>query len=441
MKAKKILSTVLAGVMAAGLLAGCGSSSSSGKTSSGSSKGDSKSMSIMLSGTESDSFVKGYRNIINKWNQSNKYGVTLKPEFLSTSDYKTKLATMMASDAEPDIVFTYELGYLGNFVDGKKIVDLQKYFDDDKDWADSFNDGTTEQETYDGHIYGVPTAQTMAVMYYNKKIFKDNGIEIPKTYEDYTKACDKLKKAGVTPVALAATSDDAWLVSQYIQQLSDGLAGAKVFNALKEGTGKWNDPSFITAAQMFQKEIKAGYFEDGFTGVSGDEARAQFQQGQTAMYFNGTWEVSTLQDKDNTQEADNIGCFVMPASDSANNGVNVGSLDNSFAVTKNCKNVEAAIDFLKYWTNKDNESTLLYEYGKMPAVKIDVDKSKLTSLGQDVLNCFDETTDMTPWFDRMDTDLGNEFNNKGIAIANGDDAKSTYNDLESYAESQAKKSK
>ena len=27
----------------------------------------------------------------------------------------------------------------------------------------------------------------------------------------------------------------------------------------------------------------------------------------------------------------------------------------------------------------------------------------------------------TPWFDRVDTDLGNEFNNTAIGIANGDD--------------------
>ncbi|MGN0256582.1 MAG: ABC transporter substrate-binding protein [Chordicoccus sp.] len=436
MNGKKTMSVLLAGAMAAVMLAGCGSSSKSG-TSSGSTSGSSTKLSMMLSGTESDSFVEGYRKIIDEFNKSNEYGVTIEPEFLSTSDYKTKLATMMASDAEPDIIFTYELGYLGNFVDGNKIVDLQKYFDDDKDWADSFNDGTLDQLTYNGDIYGVPTAQCMAVMYYNKQIFKDNGIEVPTTYDEYLDACKKLKSAGVTPVALAATSDDAWLVSQYIQQLSDGLAGSAVFDGLRDGTGKWNDESFVKAAKMFQSEIDAGNFEDGFTGVGGDEARALFQNGQTAMYFNGTWEVSTLDDSNATSVAGNIGCFEFPASDSQYQGVNVGALDNSFAITKNCKNVDAAVAFLKYWTSAENEENLLYNYGKMPSVSINVDTSKVSDLGQDVLNCFSETTDMTAWFDRMDTDLGNEFNNKGIAIANGDDPQKTYDDLESYAESKS----
>ena len=78
---------------------------------------------------------------------------------------------------------------------------------------------------------------------------------------------------------------------------------------------------------------------------------------------------------------------------------------------------------------------LLYNYGKMPAISIDVDETKLSSLGQDVLSAFESTKAMTPWFDRMDTDLGNEFNNKGVAIANGDDVETTFNDLQSYAES------
>ncbi|MCR4746573.1 MAG: sugar ABC transporter substrate-binding protein [Lachnospiraceae bacterium] len=434
---KRIMALLMTGIMTISALSGCGSSESgsTGSAGSESSEAAGNTLSIMLSGTESDSFVEGYRNLIDEFNKSNEYGVTIEPEFLSTSDYKTKLATMMASDAEPDIIFTYELGYLQNFVDGGKIVDLQEYFDKDSEWAASFNDGTTDQETYDGHIYGVPTAQTMAVMYYNKRIFEENDLSVPTSYEEYLKVCETLKANGITPVALASTSDDAWLVSQYIQQLSDGIAGDALFNSLKEGSGKWNDEAFIKAGKLFQSEIDNGYFENGFTGVGGDEARSLFQQGQTAMYFNGTWEVSTLADESTTPEAANIGCFVMPASDASYTGVNVGSLDNSFAVTKNCKNVDAAVAFLKFWTNEENESMLLYNYGKMPAISIDVDETKLSSLGQDVLSAFESTKAMTPWFDRMDTDLGNEFNNKGVAIANGDDVETTFNDLQSYAES------
>ena len=147
-----------------------------------------------------------------------------------------------------------------------------------------------EPLTYDGEVYAIPTQQSTAIMYYNKAIFDKYGLEVPTTYDEYVQVCDTLKENGVTPVALASTADDAWLVSQYIQQLSDGIKGEDLFNSIKDGTGKWNDEGMVEAGKLFQEEVNKGYFEDGFTGVSREEAQLQFANGQTAMYFNGCWE-------------------------------------------------------------------------------------------------------------------------------------------------------
>ena len=432
---KKGIAVLLTGALCLGLLTGCGKGSDD-KSASKESEG--KTLSMMLNGASSDAYVEGYQKLIDEFNKSNEYGVTIKPEFVSNSDYKTKLTTMMASDAEPDIIFTWELGYLQKFVDGKKIVNLQKYLDEDKEWADSFNKGTLEQETYDGDVYGIPTAQCMATMNYNKAIFEKYNLSVPKTYEEYRTVCDTLVKNGVTPVALAATADDAWLVSQYIQQLSDGIAGYDLFAGIKDGSKSWNDDAMIQAAKLFQEEVDAGYFEKGFTGVSGSEAEALFQTGQAAMYFNGTWEISNLDNKEKCQVADDVSCFAMPAVSEENANVSVGSLDNSFAITENCENVEAAVGLLKYWTNEENAGMLLYDYGRMPATKIELDESKLSSLSKDAITCFNEQTALTPWFDRLDTDMGNEFNNSSIAIANGEAPKATLDKLQEYAESNAK---
>lgn len=432
---KRGLAILLTGILTLGLVAGCGKKEDSSTKASDSDSGEKEVLSMMINGAESDVYVEGYRKIIEEFNKTNESGVTIEPEFVSNSDYKTKITTMMASDAAPDIMFTWELGYLENFVNGGKIANLQEYMDADPEWTNSFNKGTLEQETYDGDVYGIPTAQCMAVMYYNKAIFDQYNLAVPTTYEEYRKVCDTLLENGVTPVALAATADDAWLVSQYIQQLSDGLAGYDLFDGIKNGTRDWNDEKMIEAAELFQQEVDAGYFEKGFTGVSGSEAEALFQQGQTAMYFNGTWEISNLDSDEKCQVAKDVSCFAMPASAAENANVSVGSLDNSFAITKNCKNVDAAIELLKFWTSPDNAAMLLYDYGRMPATQFDLDETKLSSLSKDAIECFNAQTDLTPWFDRMDTDLGNEFNNSSIAIANGDEPQKILDDLQGYAES------
>ena len=435
---KKFTVCLLIGAMVASMLTGCGSNGGSSDSSDSKADSSSETMTIMMNGSDSDAFMEGYRKIVDGFNESNEYGVKVEIQNITNADYKTKLTTMMASDSETDIIFTWELGYLENFVNGDKIVSLQKYLDEDEDWKNSFNGGILEPLTYDGEVYAIPTQQCTAIMYYNKAIFDKYGLEVPTTYDEYVQVCDTLKENGVTPVALASTADDAWLVSQYIQQLSDGIKGEDIFNSIKDGTGKWNDEGMVEAGKLFQEEVNKGYFEDGFTGVSREEAQLQFANGQTAMYFNGCWEISNLDKKENVAEAENISCFLMPAVNEEYAGVEVGSVDASYAITKNCKNVDAAVALLKYMTNEESTSLLLYDYGRTPSTNFDIDNSKLTPLCADFINLLGDVKVQTPWFDRVDTDLGNEFNNTTIGIANGDDVQEAFDTLQSYAESKSK---
>lgn len=428
---KRFTALLLVLVMSLGLLSGCGGGG--GNESTG---GESNVLKMMCVGTAADAYVPGYNKVIEDFNNSNEFGVKVEIEYIANSDYKTKLTTLMASDSEPDIIFTWELGYLEAFVNGGKIVSLQPYLDEDTAWKDSFNDGMLEQLTYNGEVYGIPTQESAAIMYYNTKIFEDNGLSVPTTYQEYLDCCETLKAAGVTPVALASTPDDAWLVSQYIQQLSNGIAGDKLFNDLKAGTGAWDDPAFIQAAELFAAEVENGYFEQGFTGVSGDEARAIFAAGNAAMYFNGSWECSNLSaDAEACAVGEYVSCFTMPAVDSQYTNISVGSVDTSFAVTKNCKNVDAAVALLKHWTNTENASLLLESYSRMPSTKIDVGSLKLNALVADSIKCFGEQKALTPWFDRVNTDLGNEFNNTCVAVSNGDDIQTVFGALQQYAQS------
>lgn len=397
-----------------------------------------ESLSMMMNASASESQRAGYEKIIQNFNETNEFGVTVEPVFYSNSDYKTALSTMMASDSEPDIIFTWELGYLGNFVNGGKIISLQSYLDADEAWKSTFNGGVLDLLAYNGEVYGIPTQQTMGIMYFNKRIFEENGLSVPATYDEFLNVCKTLKDNGVTPIALASTASDAWLVSQYIQELSNGIGGYKLFTSLNDGTGAWNDPAFVEAAKLFKAEVEAGYYEDGFTGVTGDEARELFRMGLTAMYFNGAWEISSIADPAACPEAANIGAFVIPKINPENTGVTLGSVDTSFAVTTNCKNPDAAVAFIKYWTNEENATMLAYDYGRIPCTNWALDTNKLSSLLAECTSLMTQQKNMTPWYDRVDADLGNEFNNQAVAIANGDDPQTCFDALQAYAETRAK---
>ena len=203
---KKFTVCLLIGAMAASMLTGCGSNGGSSDSSDSKADSSSETMTIMMNGSDSDAYMEGYRKIIDGFNESNEYGVKVEIQNVTNSDYKTKLTTMMASDSETDIIFTWELGYLENFVNGDKIVSLQKYLDEDEEWKNRFNGGILDPLTYDGEVYAIPTQQSTAIMYYNKAIFDKYGLEVPTTYDEYVQVCDTLKENGVTPVALASAA-------------------------------------------------------------------------------------------------------------------------------------------------------------------------------------------------------------------------------------------
>ena len=380
----------------------------------------------------SDSILRAMTGFVEEFNATNEYGVTIEMENLANADYKTKLSTVMAADSEPDIIYTWELGYLGNFVNGDKIINLQEYLDADPDWENSFNGGILDSLRYGGDVYGIPTATTCAMMYYNKDIFAEQGIEIPTTIEELEAVCDKLLEAGITPMSLGGSPEDAWLVSQVIQELSNGIAGYDLYASLVEGTGKWNDPAFVEAATLLQSWIDKGYFEEGFTGVGNNEARELFSMGITAMYYAGGWSNASLDDETVCDIAGHVGVFAMPNS----KGTIMGSTNRAYALSKNCKNVEAGVAFLKFLTSKACQETLMYDYSVLPATKVDIDTERLTDLASSTIDLIGAQDHLTAWFDRVDTNMGNEFNNSANAIANGEDPQATYDALQAFYENQ-----
>ncbi|HHV10120.1 MAG TPA: extracellular solute-binding protein [Clostridiales bacterium] len=435
---KRLAALLLCITMAAGLLAGCGKGNTGSQDTGGSGSVDAEGkkqggeLTAMCVGTESDTYLPAYKAIVDEFNKTNEYGVTVNMGFYENEQYKTKLTTLMASNAVPDIFFTWELAYLEPFVSGGKVTDITSYLEGDQEWKNSFSGGTLDLLSYDDKIYAIPTQKSLCVMFYNKKIFKDNNIAVPTTYEDFLKACDTLKTAGVIPMAMCGT--DAWIPAQFVQQISNGIAGMDLYNGISEGTRKWNDAAHVEAAGELQKMVDAGYFQNGYIGMSPEESTALFTSGKAAMYFMGAWDSSKVSEA----LKEDGGAFILPAKNPEYNNVSVGSVDTCFAVSANCKNKDAAVAFLKFWTSQVNEEKLLYDQGRMPAGNFEIDSSKLNSLFAEVVNLSKQQKGLTPWWDRaFGAGEGVEFNNTCVAVCGGEEPQKAFDSLQQFAEDNA----
>jgi raffinose/stachyose/melibiose transport system substrate-binding protein len=390
-------------------------------------------LTAMTVGTATDSNMAEYQAIVDGFNETNEFGVKIKMEFYENEQYKTKLTTLMASNAVPDIFFTWELAYLEPFVNGGKVADITSYLEADADWKNSFAEGTLDLLKYDSKNYAIPTQKTLTVMFYNKELFEASNVEVPKTYDEFLDVCEKLKNNDITPMAMSGT--DSWIPAQFLQQISNGIGGLDLFNGIVSGEKKWNDPAHIEAAQEVQKMIDAGYFQDGFIGMGPEESIGMFENGKAGMYFMGAWDASRIAQ---SSVGENVGVFTLPAKNIEYKNISVGSVDTSFAISSESKHIDAAVAFLKYWTSEEREARLLYEIGRMPAGVFEIDESKLDPLFAQIINLSNEQKGLVPWWDRaFGAGEGTEFNNTCVAVSGGVNPQEVFDALQKFAEDNA----
>ena len=206
------------------------------------------------------------------------------------------------------------------------------------------------QIKYKGKNYTVPTGLSYySGMFYNKKIFAANGIQVPTTWTDLMKDCAKLKSKGIVPLGIGGKDSAGLNMLGVVQSLyptaqdKEKLAKGLYAKSVKLNEGK--------QAEVLQKVQKLySYAEPNFAGVSYATMTSDFVNGKFAMMSDGTWNTTTIQQAGGSKL--DFGYFPLPASDNAaDNKYLGGKVELTLAVPSNAKNKDAAIEYLSFFSN------------------------------------------------------------------------------------------
>lgn len=294
--------------------------------------------------------------------------VTVKPLLVPNDKYKERLVVAMAGKNAPDVFSTWGGGYLQEFTDSDKVVDLtdKKEVDYDK-----FVDVALENSTYDGKIFGLPLGIATYQFFYNKELFEKNGIEVPKTYDDLLKAIDILNKANVYPIALA--NQPQWPGAFYLMYLADRIGGEEVFNkAYNRDGGSFANPAYVKAGEMIQDLVDRGAFNPGFNGLPYDagSARQLMYTGKAAMMLITTGFVNNVRDEFPEFEK-KMGTFQFPAlDDGKGNPTNISAgVSPVWSISKSSKNQDLALELINELTSVETGTDYADMSGTPVAIK------------------------------------------------------------------------
>ncbi len=227
-----------------------------------------------------------------------------------------------------------------------EALDSPAYGVPGKTWRETMVPGTLGDFAYQGKTYAAPTALGAWVCWYNKRQFRKHGWEVPRTWSEFTALCDRMKAAGVAPLAFQGKYPGyAWAT---LLSLYQRLVPFERWYAMQDfKPGAFLDPDFVKAARLLQN-MAVRHFQPGAMAMTHTESQLEWVNGRAAMVFCGLWLKNEM--KSAIPEGFEMACFPVPMVDGGKgdpNAVYGGGAEN-FCVFADAKHPREGADFLKY---------------------------------------------------------------------------------------------
>jgi raffinose/stachyose/melibiose transport system substrate-binding protein len=289
--------------------------------------------------------------------------VKIEVEALQDEPYKQKFKAYIASNELPDLFMAwgYE-AFFGPVMRGGYAAELNK--DDYKDYT--FLPTSLDGFSYNGKLYGLSKATDFDVMYYNKAIFQENGIEIPATFQQLIEITKLLRSKGIAPCAM--NGKDEWNIISlyndlYIKESNDRKL---IYDAVARKTTFADNPVFLKTAEDLKALMDVGFFQNSFSSADYGAARNLFTQEKAAMYYMGSWEVGLQSDKSFPESfLKNVSAFRFPEVEGGKGKATdlFGNFGGGYAVSSASPVKEEAIKFLNYMMMPDNWAKISWQSG------------------------------------------------------------------------------
>lgn len=248
-------------------------------------------------------------------------------------------------------------------------------------WRRGIADGTLTRQiekyyTVDGKQYCVPLNVSYWVMYYNKKLFADNGLHPPKTWHDLMSAAGTLKSAGVTPFYQTSMLFSFVWFQQLLIGTDPGL-----YTRLVNGTAKYTDPGVVQVMKLWKHMIDKGYLSN-----PGDktEPAAMLKSGKVAMVPNGTFYNATMK-QNGLKSGKDYGTFIVPNVNPSVKSTGLAFESGPLCTLASSPNKANNDRFLRWWVGDDAQSTWANSRGDVSAnPNVKISDPRLNSINQKV---------------------------------------------------------
>ena len=219
-----------------------------------------------------------------------------------------------------------------------------------------FLPGPLASVMFNGKVYGVPWGNNCLGLFYDEDALKAAGVSVPTTWTELEAAAKALTKGTTKGLALSAVGSEEGTF-QFMPFLLS--AGGNVDNLASEKS--------VKALNYISGLVKNGYVSKEAINWTQADVEKQFASGSAAMMINGPWNIASVK-----KDAPNKKWSVtkIPKADDGDYASVLGG--ENLVICKGAKK-DAAWDFIKYLSSKENSAELCAKIGRFsPRSDVDV---------------------------------------------------------------------
>jgi glucose/mannose transport system substrate-binding protein len=299
---------------------------------------------------------------------------------------KAVLATRMQGNDPPSTFQVHGGSELNDsWVAAGKMEPLNDLYEQEG-WMDKFPQSLIEMVSKDGKIYSVPVnIHRGNVLWYNKKIFEENGLKPPTTFEEFFQVADALKAKGITPLALG--DKEPWTATHLFETVLLGKLGVEDYKKLWTKELSFDDPKVVEAVETFKKMLN--YINEDHSSRNWQDASQLVGKGEAAMNIMGDWAKGYFVNDLKLKVNEDFGYVPTPGTDGQ-----FMVITDTFGLPKGVKNADDVKKFLAVLGSVEGQDAFNPLKGSIPA-RVDADVSKYDQYGKDTIEDF-KTAELAP---------------------------------------------
>lgn len=274
-------------------------------------------------------------------------------------DYDANLIQAVRNGVGPDICSRFATN-IADYIEDDLLVDFAPYINDSEIGIPNFKENLSGDlygeltQWGEGAIYGIPNIVTSEVLYYNKTLFEELNLEVPKTWEELE---------NVSRVIYEKTGKPGFGTDSAI----DTFQGLLVQNG--SGYIDASTKSMVIDEDVALEQLTwlADCIQEGIFRLPGDDyyLSGPFTSGAVASYIGSSAGVGYATQNDGAFE---VGAAPIPQADE--NHPYISSWGGAYVCFKSTsEKEEAAYKFLKWFTSTDNAAEWAIHFGAIPAYK------------------------------------------------------------------------